>query len=74
VSFAIPAGWKTEGGVKRFPDNSILASLLMTIAPLHPVANGHVVVHHVGLLPKGALDKLRPIMQTTISTRRLSQD
>lgn len=31
VSFLIPAGWKTEGGVTWFPDYSILANLLMKI-------------------------------------------
>jgi hypothetical protein len=31
VSFLIPAGWKTEGGVQWFPDYSILANLLMKV-------------------------------------------
>ncbi len=31
VSFLIPAGWKTEGGVQWFPNYSILANLLMSI-------------------------------------------
>jgi hypothetical protein len=31
VSFLVPAGWTTEGGVKWFPDYSILANLLMKI-------------------------------------------
>jgi hypothetical protein len=31
VSFLIPAGWKTEGGVQWFPDYSILANLLMRV-------------------------------------------
>jgi hypothetical protein len=32
VSFLVPAGWKVEGGVKWFPDHSILANLLMRIS------------------------------------------
>src|SRR5207248_1155779 len=32
VSFLIPSGWTTEGGVKWFPDYSILANLLMTVS------------------------------------------
>ena len=31
VSFLIPVGWETEGGVQWFPDYSILANLLMRI-------------------------------------------
>lgn len=31
VSFLIPKGWTTEGGVKWFPDHSILANLLMKV-------------------------------------------
>jgi hypothetical protein len=31
VSFLIPAGWQTHGGVQWFPDYSILANLLMKI-------------------------------------------
>jgi hypothetical protein len=31
VSFLVPAGWRTEGGVQWFPDYSILANLLMKI-------------------------------------------
>jgi len=32
VSFLIPAGWKTEGGVQWFHDYSILANLLMRVS------------------------------------------
>jgi len=32
VSFLIPAGWKVEGGIKWFPEYSILANLLMRIS------------------------------------------
>ncbi len=31
ISFLIPEGWKAEGGIKWFPDHSILANLLMRI-------------------------------------------
>jgi hypothetical protein len=31
ISFLIPAGWKAEGGVRWFPDYSILVNLLMRI-------------------------------------------
>jgi hypothetical protein len=31
ISFLIPAGWKSEGGVQWFPNYSILANLLMRI-------------------------------------------
>src|SRR5262245_18690500 len=31
VNFLIPSGWKTKGGVEWFPNDSILASLLMTV-------------------------------------------
>jgi hypothetical protein len=34
LSFLIPAGWKTEGGIQWFPDYSVLANLLMKIT--HP--------------------------------------
>jgi hypothetical protein len=32
VSFLIPVGWKTEGGVQWFPDYSIQANLLMRVS------------------------------------------
>jgi hypothetical protein len=32
ISFLIPAGWKTEGGIQWFPDYSILANLLMKVS------------------------------------------
>ena len=32
VSFLVPSGWKVEGGIKWFPDYSILANLLMRIS------------------------------------------
>jgi len=32
VSFLIPAGWKTEGGVKWFPDFYVQANLLMKVS------------------------------------------
>ncbi len=31
VSFLIPAGWKTEGGIRWYPNNSILACLELSI-------------------------------------------
>jgi len=31
ISFLIPTGWKTEGGIQWFPDYSILANLLMKV-------------------------------------------
>lgn len=32
LSFLIPVGWKTEGGVQWFPDHSIQANLLMKVS------------------------------------------
>lgn len=32
VSFLVPEGWQTQGGIQWFPDYSILANLLMTIS------------------------------------------
>jgi hypothetical protein len=64
VSFLIPAGWKVEGGMKWF--------LVYTNWQMGTLWSVHSAYSFRA--PKGQLDRLTPMMNTTVSSARLSPE